>query len=220
MRISYFFAAFFALCAFAATARAGAPEALVSNGDFDFYVFALSWSPGFCDTGGADKSHDQCAVGAGQGFVVHGLWPENGNRPYPSDCGSAGYIPGLALRLTHGVYPAEGLARYEYRKHGTCTGLTPESYFAAVKYVREKVVIPPMLQAPHEPLNVAPRDIENAFVAANPGLTTANFALSCSHGELTDVRVCVPKSLDGFVDCPKVANHSCHARTVTVAPLR
>jgi len=220
MRISQILAVIAAAFAFASAAWAGAPEALVSKGDFDFYVFVLSWSPGFCDTGGADKSYEQCAVGAGQGFVVHGLWPENSDRPYPSECDSAGYVPGSALRLTHGVYPAEGLARYEYRKHGTCTGLGVESYFAAVKYERDKIVIPPILQAPHAALNVSPRDIENAFVAANPSLTTANFALSCSHGELTDVRICVTKSLDGFVDCPKIANHSCHARTIAVAPLR
>ena len=36
----------------------------------------LSWSPGFCDLGGDEKSPQQCAVGASNGFVVHGLWPE------------------------------------------------------------------------------------------------------------------------------------------------
>ena len=97
------FAVLLALVA-ATAARAAAPE-LISNGDFDFYVLTLSWSPGFCDTGGEEKSRHQCAVGAGEGFVVHGLWPENSNRPYPSDCGDAGYIPGAALRETHGLYP-------------------------------------------------------------------------------------------------------------------
>ena len=121
-------------------AGAAPPDALVSKGDFDFYVLTLSWSPGFCDTGGAEKARDQCAVGAGKGFVVHGLWPENADRAYPSDCGDAGYIPGEALRETHGVYPSEGLARYEYRKHGTCTGLDPKDYFGAVKYAAERVI--------------------------------------------------------------------------------
>ena len=220
MRIKFLVAALLAALTVSGGAFAAAPQVLVSNGDFDFYVLTLSWSPGFCDTGGSERGGDQCAVGAGQGFVVHGLWPENNDRPYPSDCDSASYIPGAALRLTHGVYPAEGLARYEYRKHGTCTGLTPENYFAAVKYAREKIVIPPQLQGPREKLDVAPSDIENAFISTNPGLTSANFALGCSRGELTDVRICIPKSLDGFVDCRKIAGHSCHARSLAVAPLR
>ena len=152
----------------AAGARAAAPEALIATGDFDFYILALSWSPGFCDTGGAEKARDQCAAGAGQGFVVHGLWPENADRPYPADCGEAGFIPGAAL-ATHGLYPDEGLARYEFRKHGTCTGLSPENYFAAVKFARDEIAIPPMLQAPHEaPFHFAQSEIENAFIAANP----------------------------------------------------
>ena len=46
----------------------------------------LSWSPGFCDLGGDDKSPQQCAVGAGNGFVVHGLWPDNRYGPNPEDC--------------------------------------------------------------------------------------------------------------------------------------
>jgi ribonuclease T2 len=220
MRLTALAAALLISLAGAGGAIAGPPDELVSKGDFDFYVLALSWSPGFCDTGGAEKARDQCAVGAGQGFVVHGLWPDNADRPYPSDCGYVDNISGAALRLTHGLYPAEGLARYEYRRHGACTGLTPENYFAAVKYAREKLTIPPMLQAPHEALSVSPREIEDAFVAANPNLTTENFALTCSHGELTEVRICIPKTLDGYVDCPKIAHHSCHARTISVAPLR
>lgn len=212
------FAVLLALVA-ATAARAAAPE-LISNGDFDFYVLTLSWSPGFCDTGGEEKSRQQCAVGAGEGFVVHGLWPENSNRPYPSDCGDAGYIPGAALRETHGLYPAEGLAIYEYRKHGTCTGLSPENYFHAVKYAREKLNVPEILRAPHDALTLAPREVESAFIAVNPALTSANFALTCSHGELIDLRVCVSKDLDSYIDCPKIAGHSCHSSQIKVMPLR
>jgi ribonuclease T2 len=208
-----------ALCATTA-AEAAPPDALISKGDFDFYVLTFSWSPGFCDTGGAARGGDQCAVGAGQGFVVHGLWPENADRPYPSDCGDAGYIPGEALRQTHGVYPSEGLARYEYRKHGTCTGLAPEAYFSAVKYAAGRITMPASLQAPHEEQELTPRDIESAFIAANPALTTDNFAITCRRGELIDVRVCVTKMLDTYVDCPKIARHSCHSSQIKVSPLR
>ncbi|MGO9769765.1 MAG: ribonuclease T2 family protein [Roseiarcus sp.] len=220
MRVRCLAAALAALIGGSSAALGAPPDALVSKGDFDFYVLTLSWSPGFCDTGGAEKAREQCAAGAGEGFVVHGLWPENADRPYPSDCGQSGYIPSEALRLTHGLYPAEGLARYEYRTHGTCTGLTPESYFAAVKYARDRIVIPQPLQSPRESQSLAPSDIESAFIAANPNLTSDNFAVTCSHGELVDVRICIPKTLDGFVDCPKIARHTCHASTMTVAPLR
>src|SRR5271156_2521017 len=73
-------------------------------GDFDFYVFTLSWSPGFCDTGGADKSPRQCASGVGAGFVVHGLWPDRSFGADPQNCQYGVSITGAALRLTEGVY--------------------------------------------------------------------------------------------------------------------
>ncbi len=199
---------------------AGAPANLVASGDFDFYVLTLSWSPGFCDTGGAAKSPDQCAAGSGDGFVVHGLWPDNLNRAYPEDCGDAPHFSSAALAETRGVYPDEGLARYEYVKHGVCTGLSPENYFAAVKYARDQFVIPDALKAPHEKISTSPDRIESEFIAVNRNLTADNMAVTCGRGELEDVRFCISKDLDAFVVCPKIARHTCHSSSISVAPLR
>src|SRR5579863_6748899 len=117
MRSKRFAATLAALAASTLPAHAaGTPANLVASGDFDFYVLTLSWSPGFCDTGGASKSPDQCATGSGEGFVVHGLWPDNQNRANPDDCGQPGRISSAAMAETDGVYPNEGLARYEYVK--------------------------------------------------------------------------------------------------------
>ena len=95
-------------------------------GSFDFYVLALSWSAGFCANSGDQKGRRQCAAGSKLGFTVHGLWPQF-DRGYPSDCGAAGQGPSqIALQRTRGVYPEEGLARYEWRRHGSCSGKSPE----------------------------------------------------------------------------------------------
>ena len=153
--------AFAALCcAIAVSLCAGAPAGAETAGDFDYYVFTLSWSPGFCDTGGADKQPGQCARGAGDGFVVHGLWPNRADGPNPEDCAADASVTAAALRLTDGVYPDEGLARYEYRKHGTCSGLDAQAYFAAVKSLRDAIFIPDFLNAPHEALRLAPGELD------------------------------------------------------------
>ena len=55
-------------------------------GAFDFYVLALSWSPTYCATD-ARPDPEQCDK-AGQGFVVHGLWPQY-EQGYPVYCDSA-----------------------------------------------------------------------------------------------------------------------------------
>jgi ribonuclease T2 len=209
----------FALAASCAEA-AETPAKFVSTGDFDFYVLTLSWSPGFCDTGGDEKSPDQCAAGSGEGFVVHGLWPDNQDRADPSDCGRPERLSSEALAEVGGVYPNAGLARYEYGKHGTCTGLSPEAYFGAVKYARDQFAVPDYLKAPRERIKTTPSQIVRDFIAANPNLTANNMAVTCGRGELIDVRFCLSKNLGAFVVCPKVSGHSCHATSISVAPLR
>jgi ribonuclease T2 len=200
-----------------APGAAGAVE--VAPGDFDFYLLTLSWSPGFCDSGGSQKSPDQCAIGSGLAFVVHGLWPQN-QQGYPSDCDSNARAPSqIALQETHGVFPNEGLARYEWRKHGTCTGLSPQAYFAAVRHARDSIVIPDAFQSPREQQSVTPRDVMRAFTAANRGLRQDTMAIGCMHGELQDVRFCISKDLRQFVSCPDVARRTCRAQQIDVAPV-
>jgi ribonuclease T2 len=199
-------------------APAPTPAAPAAPGNFDFYLLTLSWSPGFCDTGGAAKSPDQCAAGANLGFVVHGLWPQF-EHGYPSDCDPSRPVSRVALQASDGVYPSEGLARYEWRKHGTCTGLSPEAYFASAKRARDSIVIPDAFQSPGVQQSFAPADIQRAFSAANPGLRPQTMAVGCARGELQDVRLCLSRDLRQFVDCPEVARASCRSTAILVAPV-
>ena len=72
--------------AFAIPAASAGEPPPAATAPFDYYVLALSWSPGFCELGGERKSPGQCAAGAGYGFVVHGLWPDKSFGPDPEDC--------------------------------------------------------------------------------------------------------------------------------------
>jgi ribonuclease T2 len=190
---------------------------MVAPGNFDFYLLTLSWSPGFCDSGGAAKSPDQCAAGADLGFVVHGLWPQF-QHGYPSDCDASRPVSRIALRESDGVFPSESLARYEWRKHGTCTGLSPEAFFASAKRARDSIVIPEAFKGPRDQQSIAPADIQRAFAAANPGLRPETMAIGCAHGELQEVRLCLSKDLREFVACPEVSRATCRAAAIAVAP--
>ena len=202
-----------------AAAETAPPPPPVATAAFDYYVMTLSWAPGFCDLGGQETSSPECAVGSGQGFVVHGLWPDNEYRPNPEGCpGEDASQADLADQ--HGLYPNDRLAAYEYRKHGTCTGLSAHDYFATVRNVRARLNIPPMFQAPHEQLRLAPEDVERAVIAANQNLRPDNMAVTCSNGELVDVRFCIAKDLSSYAVCRKVARHSCQRQSIVVAPVR
>jgi ribonuclease T2 len=194
--------------------------AQANGGAFDFYVFTLSWSPGFCDTGGETKSPEQCSQGAARGFVVHGLWPDNRYSIDPEDCGEQA-VSAAALQLSIGVYPNTGLARYEYKKHGTCTGLSPEAYFSAVKSLWAQIVVPELLKAPQSAVRTDPQSVVKAFIASNVNLGQDSVAVTCSRGELIDVRICVSKDLRAYAVCPsKVLGHTCRSAQLIVAPLR
>lgn len=195
----------------------GAPRGSASSGDFDFYVLALSWSPGFCDY--VEGAREQCEPGRGLGFVVHGLWPQN-ESGYPSDCAGARSPSRIALERVEGVYPDERLARYEWRKHGTCTGKSPSDYFADVVRAKEQVTIPAPFLNPTRDQTFSPVDIERAFLDVNPRLRPGMMAATCRRGVLEDVRICLSKDLREFRACPEIVQRRCRAGEISVpAPL-
>ena len=138
----------------------------------------------------------------------------------PEDCDPDADASQADLAAARGLYPTEGLARYEYRKHGTCTGLSAEGYFATVRAARDALAIPPMLKSPREWRRLSPEAIEQAFIAANSNLRPESMAVTCARGELVDVRICLTRDLKDFAACPKVAGHTCRRPSVAVAPVR
>jgi ribonuclease T2 len=191
-------------------------------GDFDLYLLALSWSPGFCASGGDAKAPDQCAAGTGFGFVVHGLWPQY-TQGYPSYCEPQGRMPQRRdLEVVRGVMPSEGLARYEWRKHGTCSGLAPSAYFSAVARVAAGIVIPDVYQNATQDQTVRPLDVERAFSAVNNGLRPDMMTVACTKDDagrsvLQEVRLCLSKDLRGFSVCPDdVQRDMCRSGSLVV----
>jgi ribonuclease T2 len=211
-------AAGLALFGFTAAGHAqGFGQRSAAPGDFDFYVLALSWSPGFCELDGdRTRNREQCGEGSGLRFVVHGLWPQN-ERGYPSDCGPAGRSPSrIAMEQAEGLFPTEGLARYQWRKHGTCTGSSPSDYFRDVRRAREKVVIPPALAKADRDQSWTAIDLERAFAAANPGLRPDMMSVACKRGVLQEVKICFTRDLRDFRTCQQVDRSGCRAREFTV----
>mgnify|MGYP000876621822 CR=1 FL=1 len=191
------------------------PRGASRPGDFDFYVLSLSWSSGFCATGGADKGKSQCSRGAGLGFVVHGLWPQY-ERGFPQDCGPSRSPSRVALDQAEGLFPDIGLARYEWRKHGTCSGKSPADYFADVRRARDSVVIPQQFERARGDQDMSPAAILRAFETANPRLRPGMAAVGCRSGVLQEVRFCMSKDLRDFRPCPEVARSSCRTGQINV----
>ncbi len=190
-----------------------------ATGNFDFYVLSLSWSSGFCATNDRAGGKGQCDIGSNLGFVVHGLWPQF-ERGFPSDCDPSARPPTrTALDAAKGLFPDEGLARYEWRKHGACSGKSAADYFADVRFAHDKVKIPAEFVDLRAEERVSPSEIMSAFQTANPRLRPGMMAVGCTRGVLQEVRICLSKDLRDFRPCPEVARSSCRTREVRVPPI-
>lgn len=206
-------AALAALLGLFAVDRAGAQGPGGTPGDFDFYVLALSWSPEFCAT--SRRRSAQCEPGRGFRFVVHGLWPQY-ERGFPRACGAERFVPRSALEEAEGVFPDEGLARHQWRQHGTCTGLSPSAYFRAVRQARDKVRIPEPLAGLDRDAETTPRSLERAFGDVNPGLRPEMMSVQCRGGALQEVRICLTRDLRDFRACPEVDRRACRFGPIRV----
>ncbi len=204
------------LLALTSSAVANAQSRGGAAGSFDFYVLSLSWSATFCNTEGRNRDSRQCDAGRNPGFVVHGLWPQY-ERGYPSFCGPSGRNPSRAnIDEALEVLPDAGLARHQWRKHGSCSGLSPSGYFAETRKARGRVQIPPPFVAPRHGARWSTREIEQAFIAINPGLRPDMMAVTCKRGMLEEVRICVTRDLRGFRPCQEVDRDSCRAPDVMI----
>jgi ribonuclease T2 len=134
-------AAMLLLVAMAAQARSRAAPG--QAGAFDYYLLSLSIAPSFCALSPANQAKAECRALTAIDFrqtplTVHGLWPNRANvsvNRQPQDCDGPplGSLPAAVEGELRRYMPAgPGLAHYEWRKHGACSGLSPEAYFTDV----------------------------------------------------------------------------------------
>ncbi|PWK75576.1 ribonuclease T2 [Aminobacter sp. AP02] len=195
-------------------------EATVPRGQgFDFYVLALSWSPSYCEAEGEQANGQQCRAGRPYAFVVHGLWPQY-ERGYPLDCKTNNSdVSSEKLRGLYDLMPSAGLIRHEWRKHGTCSGLSQDDYFKVLRAARQKVEIPSEFKRLDAYRTLAPGQAERAFLQSNPQMKADGIAVVCDRRYLQEVRICMTKDLE-FRGCPEIERRACRLDKVVMPPVR
>lgn len=185
-------------------------------GQFDYYVLSLSWAPTFC---GDPKHRDarECDVSRDTGFVIHGLWPQRENERSPEYCGNAP-LDGAALSEAVALMPDEGLARHEWKAHGTCSGLSPAAYFETMKKARQAVQIPPPYAEPRRGLRTSPLTVERRFAQASHITQNGAIRVLCAGNKLAEVRVCFTRSMDARPCSESVG--VCRTSTIFMDPVR
>ncbi len=105
--------------------------------------------------GGSDQ---QCNGGRPYAFVLHGLWPQYEPRGWPEMCRTQErpWVPRDIIDGMLDIMPSPKLVIQEYRKHGTCSGLSPREYYDAARRVYRSIRIPEQFTDLSEPLTVSP----------------------------------------------------------------
>ena len=188
-------------------------------GDFDYYVLALSWSPTWCALEGDARDAAQCDAEADHGWILHGLWPQF-DRGWPEYCQTTHRPPSHARnRAMADIMGSAGLARYQWRKHGTCSGLSGAAYHALAREAYQRVTRPEKLRNLSAPTRLPARSVEQAFLEANPGWAPDMLTITCRAGRIQEARLCLTRALDP-VACGADVARECRATDALMAPIR
>jgi ribonuclease T2 len=195
-------------------------------GAFDYYTLVLSWSPTYCATQPSNESDPQCRLNSPRpyAFVLHGLWPQYENG-FPEYCHTRErpFVPRRTIDNMLDIMPSPRLVIHEYRKHGTCSGLDPVSYYDLSRKLFEKIKIPERFVAPEKAFFVTPGEVADAFMKANPDLDNDMLAVECrgSGNRLREIRICFSRE-GNFRACGSNEHprRLCSAGRMYVPPVR
>ncbi|MEM9974826.1 MAG: ribonuclease T2 [Pseudomonadota bacterium] len=173
------------------------PVAAWADGDragvFDYYVMALSWSPNWCEREGGGSP--QCAPERDLGWILHGLWPQH-EVGWPRDCHTNARNPSRAdTAAMADIMGTSGLARHQWNKHGRCSGLSSNDYFALSREAYGRVERPDVFRRLGDTVKLPARVVEEAFLEANPALSADMLTVTCKNRQIQEVRICLTRDL-------------------------
>lgn len=182
-----------------------------SMNDSTLYVFAYSWTPGFCK----GQVYPGCTEPLPywkSNFTIHGLWPQYVTSGYPSSCTTEPYNstivdevgldtmierwPDVKYDVNNPEY--DSFWEHEWTKHGTCSGLSQYEYFTATLGLTNMLLTPELI---HDSIGqtVDANMLRNAIAPAQM------VSLLCSQQSFVGVYTCWQQTNNQpvkLVECP------------------
>jgi len=172
--------------------------------DFDYFLLTLSWSPSYCAAEGSEQNREQCGPDRDLGFTLHGLWPQYENG-WPEYCDTRHPNPSRSETAEMAdIMGSSGLAFYQWKKHGRCTGLSSADYFSASRVAFDNVVFPSRTDT-----RVSARELEEEFIENNKGYSKSTVTVTCREDLIREVRICLDLSLKPRACGPDVLRSAC-----------
>lgn len=125
----------------------------------DIYVYAYSWTPGFC----YKQTYPGCVDSIPYwrtNLIIHGLWPQYAVNGYPSSCTTEPFDNSIPQQIGEPImierwpdvqYTVDSSSynkfwEHEWTKHGTCSGLSQLEYFNNALAMVDRIPTPDVLQ--------------------------------------------------------------------------
>lgn len=162
---------------------------------FDYYTLAVTLTPAFCDLNPGKRNSVQCRDR--KALSLHGLWPEKNVGRAPASCrGPAlGELPAADERELRRLMPDGSFRRYQWEKHGRCSGLAPPAYFRLMVREFNDIKWPPALDVRGRDTVMERDALLKEFRRLNPSLPEKSIVLRCDGRDrpplLMEVRLCL-----------------------------
>lgn len=190
------------------------------SGEFDYYVLALSWSPNWCVLEGDARNSPQCdGTRHEHGWILHGLWPQF-HQGWPSYCRNTERPPSRSMTNDMAdIMGTSGLAWHQWKKHGTCSGLSPRDYYALSRQAYGQITRPDIFRRLDKTVKLPAAVVEEAFLKENPDLEPDGLTITCKDGHIQEARICLSRDLDP-VPCGRDVVRDCRMRDAVFTPVR
>ena len=189
------------------------------TGVFDYYVLSLSWSPNWCALEGDARGSEQCAPQHDHGWILHGLWPQY-ERGYPAYCKTSERAPSRRMtRDMADVMGTSGLAWHQWKKHGTCSGLSATDYYSLSRAAYRRIARPEVFRRLDKAVRLPATVVEEAFLEANPDLGADGITITCKQGHIQEARICLTRDLE-LRRCGGDVLRDCSSPNALFTPIR
>jgi len=169
---------------------------------FNFWIYASEWRGSVCELRKCDQTS------ADKFWNIHGLWPSDGSKGL-SSCSTAPFSKSDLKTIQtdldaywSGLYNSEEKFHlHEWDKHGTCSGMQIQTYFATVLNISHHLDIYGTL----EKNGIVPGhdyDCKKITNVIRSTYNITNFFLMKKSGRLAEIRFCLDMNLKP-IDCAK-----------------
>ncbi|MBF9002554.1 ribonuclease T2 family protein [Vibrio nitrifigilis] len=181
--------------------------------NYDSYVLAMSWQPGFCEHVSYQGVKQECDH-LNQGDItinhltIHGLWPnKQACGIHYGNCSDSPLnlktdtVKAIAPWMPN-FYYSTSFGTHEWNKHGSCQSLDDDDYFLLAKQLVEKFDASHLgdYLRTHLGQNVQTKQMRTELDATLGRRVVSRMRLSCSkqgaQRYLTEIRVQLPKVLN------------------------